>query len=121
AAIRGSIEVLVTEMPSVTLLLRVRGNSEVERAALSRRRHIDAAVARLVADAQDDGALRGDLDPTTVARLIFGTVNSLTEWYRADQEGGGASVADAVCGMVFDGLRNVVPSHITTVRAGSTG
>jgi AcrR family transcriptional regulator len=38
AAVRSSVEVLVAHLPAVTLLLRVRGNSEVEVAALRRRR-----------------------------------------------------------------------------------
>src|SRR5437868_467760 len=36
--VRGSIRVLTEKLPFVTLLLRVRGNSEVEQAALQRRR-----------------------------------------------------------------------------------
>ena len=43
------VEVLVAHQPAVTLLLRVRGNSEVEVRALSRRRHIDARLAALKA------------------------------------------------------------------------
>src|SRR3954453_15397236 len=38
---RGSVHVLAAELPYVTLLLRVRGNSEVEQAALARRRDFD--------------------------------------------------------------------------------
>ena len=47
--VRGSVEVLEAEMPYVTLLLRVRGNTEVERAALGQRRAFDRFVAELVA------------------------------------------------------------------------
>src|SRR6476659_10630535 len=36
-AVRSSVEVLVAHLPAVTLLLRVRGNSEIEIAALRRR------------------------------------------------------------------------------------
>src|SRR3954471_2251601 len=36
--VRGSVRVLSAELPFVTLLLRVRGNSDIERAALRRRR-----------------------------------------------------------------------------------
>ena len=42
---RSSVEVLVDHQPAVTLLLRVRGNSEVELAALRRRRDLDARLA----------------------------------------------------------------------------
>lgn len=105
--VRRAIATLIAELPSVTLLLRVRGNSVAERAALERRRGIDARFAALVRRAVGEGALRDDLDPALVARLVFGTVNSLAEWFRprpeyADQA---AAVTDAVCAMVFDGLR----------------
>jgi len=81
AVLRGAVHVLAERKPYVTLLLRVRGNTEVERAALARRRAFDRAVADLVAEAQAEGALRTDADPVVVARLLFGTINSLTEWY----------------------------------------
>src|SRR6202012_296359 len=38
--VRGSVEVLEAESPYVTLLLRVRGNTEVERTALEQRRGV---------------------------------------------------------------------------------
>src|SRR5688500_9695887 len=47
-AIRSSVEILVSHLPAVTLLLRARGNSEVEQRALDRRRAIDDALAELV-------------------------------------------------------------------------
>ncbi|MEN2736873.1 TetR/AcrR family transcriptional regulator [Microbacterium sp. X-17] len=79
--LREAVLVLVDRLPYVTLLLRVRGNTEVERAALQRRRAFDHAVAALVAEARDEGSLRVDADPAVVARLLFGMINSLTEWY----------------------------------------
>jgi AcrR family transcriptional regulator len=106
ALVRGSVEVLQSELPYVTLLLRVRGNTEVERAAIKRRREIDHAVAALVADAERDGDIRSDVDPSTAARLLFGLVNSIVEWYRPRQaEPAVPSLADAVCAMALDGLR----------------
>ncbi|MBO1738865.1 TetR/AcrR family transcriptional regulator [Leifsonia sp. TF02-11] len=79
--LREAVLVLADRLPYVTLLLRVRGNTVVERAALQRRRAFDHAVAGLVAEARDEGALRADADPAVVARLLFGMINSLTEWY----------------------------------------
>ncbi len=79
--LREAVLVLADRLPYVTLLLRVRGNTEVERAALQRRRAFDHAVAALVSEARDEGALRADGDPAVVARLLFGMINSLTEWY----------------------------------------
>jgi AcrR family transcriptional regulator len=100
-----SVEVLLTELPYVTLLLRVRGNTEVERAALKRRREFDHAVANLVADAERAGDIRSDVDPATAARLLFGLVNSIVEWYRPGRSTPEPSLADAVCAMALDGLR----------------
>ncbi len=103
-AVTQSIEVLAAHLPAVTLLLRVRGNSEVELNALRRRREIDAALAALVREAVDEGALRDDIDPDLISRLVFGTVNSLIEWYRPDGPQDAAAVAGAVVTLAFDGL-----------------
>jgi AcrR family transcriptional regulator len=103
--VRGSVRVLETELPYVTLLLRVRGNTEVERAALAQRRAFDRFVAELVAQARRDGDIRPDVDPMITARLLFGLVNSIVEWYRPAPRGSGLSLADAVCAIAFDGLR----------------
>lgn len=106
ALVRGSVEVLQAELPYVTLLLRVRGNTEIERAALKRRRAIDHAVADLVTEAERAGDIRSDVDPATAARLLFGLVNSIVEWYRPGRPPpGGSALADAVCAMALDGLR----------------
>ncbi len=80
--IRGTVEVLLDELPYVTLLLRVRGNSPTELAALARRREFDQLVAHLVLQAQQHGDVDPDLDAAIATRLIFGMINSLTEWYR---------------------------------------
>src|SRR5215471_6190707 len=103
--VRGSVEVLEAELPYVTLLLRVRGNTGVERAALDQRRAFDRFVAELVAEAVRDGDIRPDVDAMITARLLFGLVNSIVEWYRPDRRANAAPLADAVCAMAFDGLR----------------
>jgi AcrR family transcriptional regulator len=103
--VRGSVEVLQRELPHVTLLLRVRGNTAVERDALERRRRFDRYVAGLVRQAQREGGLRNDLDPRTTAHLLFGLVNSLVEWYRPGRRAVDASLADDVVALAFDGLR----------------
>jgi AcrR family transcriptional regulator len=99
--VRGSVLVLQQRLPYVTLLLRIRGNTEVERSALTRRRQFDRYVAGLVRQAEADGDVRPDVDPNVTARLLFGMVNSLTEWYRPAH----SDLADAVCAIAFDGLR----------------
>lgn len=103
--VRRSVEVLVAELPYVTLLVRVRGNGEVERQALARRRRLDRLAADLVAAAVRDGDLRPDLDPPVTARLLFGMVNSLTEWLRPGRAYDAAALADAVGSVAFEGLR----------------
>lgn len=103
--VRGSVTVLVERLPFVTLLLRVRGNTEVERDALARRREFDHIVSSLVMEAVEEGDLRSDIDPATAARLLFGMVNSLIEWYRPRGGISADALADAVATMAFDGLR----------------
>jgi AcrR family transcriptional regulator len=103
--VRGSVRVLAAELPFVTLLLRVRGNSEVERGALQRRREFDRIVTGLVRAAEEEGDVRPDVDPAVTSRLLFGTVNSLTEWYRPDGDLTADGLADAVVATTFQGLR----------------
>lgn len=103
--VRRSVHVLVAELPYVTLLLRVRGNTPVERRALARRRELDQALGELVALASADGSVRPDLDPALTSRLIFGTVNSLVEWYRPRSDLDSQELSDTVVRVVFDGLR----------------
>jgi AcrR family transcriptional regulator len=103
--VRRSVQVLADELPYVTLLLRVRGNTRVERAALARRRRFDEIVSVLVAEAEADGDVRPDVDPAITARLLFGTVNSLIEWYRPGGAVPADKLADAVVKVAFEGLR----------------
>jgi AcrR family transcriptional regulator len=124
--VRGSVAVLAERLPYVTLLLRARGNSGTERRALARRRQFDEIVADLVKEAERDGDIRPDVDPAVTARLLFGMVNSLVEWYRPGYPSTGQphrqprrqrrsepvqdepaqdGLADAVCAVAFDGLR----------------
>jgi AcrR family transcriptional regulator len=103
--VRGSVRVLTRELPFVTLLLRVRGNSPVEKAALQRRRRFDQIVADLVRAAAEEGDVRLDIDPAMTSRLLFGTVNSLSEWYRPNRQLDATTLADALIAITFDGLR----------------
>lgn len=103
--LRGSIGVLVEELPYVTLLLRVRGNTETECAALARRREFDRRVAGLVAAAARAGDLPEGIDPELCARLLFGMINSVTEWYSPAGELDADALADAVVALARYGLR----------------
>jgi AcrR family transcriptional regulator len=103
--VRGSTRVLAAELPYVTLLLRVHGNTDAERWALERRRAFDLRLTELVRAAVEEGDVRADLDPRLVTRLLFGTVNSLVDWFRPAGAHGRQQVEDAVVALVFDGLR----------------
>ncbi len=100
ATIANAVEILAEHLPAVTLLLRVRGNSPLERSALERRRHIDERLAVLVRAAVAQGELRTDLDPGLISRLVFGLINSLVDWYRPD----GPITPEALAGHVVDVL-----------------
>ena len=102
--VRRSVLVLADRLDFVTLLLRIRGNTAVEQQALLRRRVFDAQVTALVKQAQAEGDLRADVDPAVAARLLFGMVNSLTEWYRPSRRNADAMAA-TVTTLAFEGLR----------------
>jgi AcrR family transcriptional regulator len=102
--VKRTVEITVKRLPEVALLLRVRGNTETERWILEQRRRFDRLVAKIVNDAQSKGQLRADIEAGLITRLLFGMLNSLTEWYRP---GGGLSVDDVVAAatrIAFDGL-----------------
>ena len=104
--VRRSIEVLVDQLPHVTLLLRVRGNTRVERRALERRREFGRAITKLVTEAVSEGDLRAGIDEGLTGRLLFGMINSVVDWYRPN---GGSlsaeSLADAVISLTVEGWR----------------
>lgn len=102
--VRRTIEITIERLPEVALLLRVRGNTETERWILERRRRFDRLVAKIVDDAQAKGELRADIEAGLITRLLFGMLNSITEWYRP---GGGLSADDLIAAatrLAFDGL-----------------
>ena len=102
-AVRGSVQVLIAELPAVTLLLRVRGNSDVELAALRRRRGIDERLTALMRAAIAEGGVRR-IEPELATRLVFGTINSITEWLRPEGSYDADELADTVAALIFDGL-----------------
>lgn len=102
--LHGAVLVLIAELPSVTLLLRVRGNSAVERRALERRRAFDHRVTGLVREAQEAGEVRADIDGAVATRLIFGMVNSIVEWYRPTGQRDADALADDILHVALDGL-----------------
>jgi AcrR family transcriptional regulator len=103
--VRRTIEITVNRLPEVALLLRVRGNTETERWILEQRRRFDRLVAAMVNEAQTKGEIRVDIEAGLITRLLFGMLNSITEWYRP---GGGLSVDDVIAAatrIAFKGLK----------------
>jgi AcrR family transcriptional regulator len=103
--LRRTVDVMVDELPYVTLLLRLRGNTEMERDAMTRRRTFNARVTRLVKAASTEGSVRSDIDPAITSRLLFGAVNSIVDWFRPEGSITAQKLADHIVTMTFDGLR----------------
>jgi AcrR family transcriptional regulator len=108
-----AVRVLCERLPYVTLLLRLRGNTAIEREALDRRRAFNGAMAQLVEAASSEGTLRTDVDPRTITRLLFGMINSIVEWYRPGGPMTPAKLAADVLAVAFDGIRSPVNADST--------
>lgn len=104
AVLRGAVHALVAELPHVTLLLRVRGNTDVERDAMKRRRAFDRSMRALVMAAADEGSLREGVAAGLAERLLFGMINSIAEWYRPEHGDTADVIADHVVGLAVSGL-----------------
>ncbi|WP_431709959.1 TetR/AcrR family transcriptional regulator [Glutamicibacter uratoxydans] len=104
--LRETFRILIAKRPYVTLLLRLRGNTELERSALARRRELDHKLAELVTLAQTEGTLRVDLEPRATARLLFGMINSVVDWYREDGPLNASMLEQDAISMVFEGLQS---------------
>ncbi|SER99011.1 TetR/AcrR family transcriptional regulator [Corynebacterium cystitidis] len=102
--IAGSVRVLCANQSQVTLLLRLRGNSEAERAAMEKRRGITYAMIGLVKQAQDEGGVRSDIDPGFAGRIIFGAVNSIADWYEPGGKFTPEEIAEQILTLVSVGL-----------------
>ncbi|WP_104181532.1 TetR/AcrR family transcriptional regulator [Arthrobacter sp. B0490] len=103
--VRRTVFVLVEQMPYVTLLLRLRGNSDVELQALERRRSITGQVAAFIERAQKEGSIRTDLSSRSAARLLLGMINSIVDWYKPEAGKSTDALADTVVALAFSGLR----------------
>ncbi len=68
-----------------------------------RRREFDARLSELVPRPIDEDAVRADLDPRLVTRLLFGMVNNIAEWYRPGGATSAVEVADALVALASTG------------------
>lgn len=112
--VHRTIEITVEQLPEVALLLRVRGNTPVERRIMERRRTFDHLIARLMRNAQRQGDLRADIEPRLATRLLFGMLNSITEWYRAGGDLDAPEVAEAVFRIAFEGMEQGARRRVLT-------
>jgi AcrR family transcriptional regulator len=119
--VRSSVQVLVDELPYVTLLLRVRGNTDAEQWALQRRREFDRQLSAIVRRAVEEGDLRDDVDPRLTTRLLFGMINSVVEWYEPSRTGSATDLSDAVMRLAFDGLRRRDTPGVTAAELRGQG
>ena len=104
AVIARTVHIMTEQPAEVALLLRVRGNTPVERTVVERRRAFDRVVTELVLESSKAGEVRADLDPALVTRLVFGMSNSVVEWYRVDGSLRPPEIVAAIDAIVFDGL-----------------
>ena len=102
--VRGAVRVACEQRPSLLLLLRLHGNSEVELQAMERRRAFDAKLRQLFELALAEGSLRTDFDPGLAERFTFGLINSLVEWNRPGGRFTPDEIADAVLRVMRGGL-----------------
>lgn len=102
--IRRIVELEDVLLAPVTVLLRSRGTTETERQALLRRRTFDTHVAGLIAEGQQEGSLRADLDPNLMARLVIGMATWVIEWYQPGGRWTLHDVTNAVVEMASTGM-----------------
>ncbi len=104
--IRRIVELEDALLAPVTVLLRSRGTTEAERQALERRRSFDAHMATLIAQGQQEGYLRADIDSNLMARLVIGMATWVIEWYQPGGRWTLDDVAKAVVEMASTGMLN---------------
>jgi len=99
--LRRAVDAELRHLAEVSLLLRVRGNTEVERWALEERRRFQDRVAEVAREAQAAGDLSSDVDAGLFVRLALGMSNSLVDWYRPDGSWSPKQLADVVVGLLL--------------------
>lgn len=104
-AARATLQALADHMPQVTLLLRLRGNSDVELRAMERRRAITRRLGALLEAGQAEGTVRDDITPRNLARLTLGMINSIVDWFRPDGPHTVEDMVRSVTGVVLKGVR----------------
>jgi AcrR family transcriptional regulator len=106
AVVHQMIKILTAQAPCVTLLLHLRGNTDVERAAVSRRDAIDNQLAELVYEAWNENSIRSEVEPFTAARLLIGMINSTADGYRPSNGPTPQHMADEILRLALHGMRS---------------
>ena len=71
---------------------------------MERRREFDHLIGRVLRHAQRQGDIRADVEPRLATRLLFGMLNSITEWYRQGGRLDAPGVAEAISRIAFEGM-----------------
>lgn len=103
--VRSAVQVACEQHRYLTLLLRLRGNSEAELRAMQRRRAFDSKLRGIFEQSLLEGTLREDINPGLAERFTFGLINSIVEWYRPEGSLRPEQIADAVILFMRGGLR----------------
>jgi AcrR family transcriptional regulator len=74
------------------------------RAIRGKRGEYERYLAGLLEKAQKAGQVRADIDCRLLAMSILSALNSVHIWYRTDGEFSAATVVDAYCSIVLDGI-----------------
>lgn len=109
--LRRTVEAELQFLPEVSLLIRVRGNTTVERQALEERRRFQDRLAELVADAQRAGEIGDHIDAGLFVRLALGMSNSLVDWYRPDGAWSARQIADALIQLVMKPTKSSIVAN----------
>lgn len=78
------VRIALGQVAASNLLLTVKPTTETGRRILDERRQLEQRLADLIAGAQADGAVRDDVDPLLLTRLVMGTIHGLVAWYRPE-------------------------------------
>ena len=102
--LRRGVELTIRLLPELSVLFRCRGNTEIQRAAIGRRRQFKDLMVELPTQAQREGDVRADLDATLIVQLVFGMTNSIVEWFRVDGRLGGDVLTETAVKLAIGGV-----------------
>lgn len=108
----GCVRAVDASLPYMTLLMRLRGNSELEMRAIHRRQALERRICELIARAQAEGEIHHDVDPGTTSWMVMGIITSLVEWYSPERVTSVDHLAETVVRMALGGLQHApAPLH----------